>query len=138
MEENRQKWQFCSIQGFFTELAQLNAQFIIGFMARENKHFFCFWCCSSLFYYYCLVYPYLQYCIIVWGSTYKTNLRCLVSLQKRVIRIISKSTFDSNSDPIFKELELLKLNNVRQLELGKLMFFSTVLFCLQSSTIIFL
>ena len=72
--------------------------------------------------YYCLVYPYLHYCIIVWGSTYKTNLRRLVSLQKRVIRIISKSTFDSNSDPIFKELELLKLNDVRQLELGKLMF----------------
>ena len=48
--------------------------------------------------YYCLVYPYLHYCIIVWGSTYKTNLRRLVSLQKRVIRIISKSTFDSHSD----------------------------------------
>ena len=70
----------------------------------------------------CLVYPYLHYCIIVWGSTYKTNLRRLVSLQKRVIRIISKSTFDSHSDPIFKELELLKLSDIRQLELGKLMF----------------
>ena len=43
-------------------------------------------------------------------------------LQKRVIRIISKSTFDSHSDPIFKELELLKLSDIRQLELGKLMF----------------
>ena len=32
------------------------------------------------------------------------------------------AAFDSNSDPIFKELELLKLNDVRQLELGKLMF----------------
>ena len=40
--------------------------------------------------YYCLVYPYLHYRIIFWGSTYKTNLRRgLVSLQKRVIRIIS-------------------------------------------------
>ena len=72
--------------------------------------------------YYCLVYPYLHYCIIVWGSAYKTNLRRLVSLQKRVIRTISKSTFDSHSDPIFKELELLKLSDIRQLELGKLMF----------------
>ena len=72
--------------------------------------------------YYCLVYPYLHYCIVVWGSTYKTNLRRLVSLQKRVIRIISKSTFDSHSDPIFKELELLKLSDIRQLELGKFMF----------------
>ena len=71
--------------------------------------------------YYCLVYPYLHYCIIVWGSTYKTNLCRLVSLQNRVIRIISKSTFDSHSDPIFKELELLKLFDIRHLELGKLM-----------------
>ena len=53
--------------------------------------------------YICLVYPSLHYCIIVWGSTYKTNLRRLLSLQKRVIRIISKiATFDSHSDPIFK------------------------------------
>ena len=36
----------------------------------------------------------------------------LYKLSKRVIRIISKSTFDSHSDPIFKELEkiLLKLS----------------------------
>jgi len=58
--------------------------------------------------YYCSVYPYLHYCIIVCGSTYKTNLRRLVSLQKQGIIIISKSSFDSRSDPFFKELELLK------------------------------
>ena len=46
----------------------------------------------------------------------------VVSLQKRVIRIISKSTFDSHPGPIFKELKLLKLFDIRQLELGKLMF----------------
>ena len=71
--------------------------------------------------YYCLVYPYLHCCIIVWGSIYKTNLRRLVSSQKRVIRI-SKSTFDSHSDPIFRGLS----NTVNHF------------FCLQSSTIIFL
>ena len=61
-------------------------------------------------------------CIRDRGSTYKTNLCRLVSLQKRVIRIISTSPFDSHSDPIFKELELPKLSDIRQLELGKLMF----------------
>ena len=40
--------------------------------------------------YYALVYPYHQYCITVWGSTYLTNLNSLVMLQKRVIRIIAK------------------------------------------------
>jgi hypothetical protein len=33
--------------------------------------------------YFALVYPYLQYCITVWGSTYSTNLNRNVVLQKR-------------------------------------------------------
>ena len=73
--------------------------------------------------YYCLVYPYLHYCIIVWGSIRTKPIFAVLSLcKKQVMRIISKLTFDSHSDPIFKELELLKLCDIRQLELGKLMF----------------
>ena len=44
---------------------------------------------------------------IVWTYTYKTNLRHLVTLQKRVVIIISKSAFDAHTDPIFKEFGLL-------------------------------
>ena len=65
---------------------------------------------------------YLYYYNIVWGSTYKTNLRRLVILQKRVVRIISKSTFDAPSDPIFKELHILKFDNIHSLELGKFIY----------------
>ena len=36
--------------------------------------------------------------------------------------LVLKPTFDSHSDPIFKELKLLKLSDIRQLELGKRMF----------------
>ena len=57
----------------------------------------------------------------LFSSAFKT-ISAVVSLQKRAIRIISKSTFDSHSDPMFKELELLKLFDIRQLELGKLVF----------------
>ena len=59
---------------------------------------------------------------MVWGSKYKTILRRLASLQKRVIRSTSKSTFDSHSDPVVKDLELLKLSDIKQLKLGKFMF----------------
>jgi hypothetical protein len=31
--------------------------------------------------YFSLVYPYLQYCVIVWGSTYLANLDCVVKLK---------------------------------------------------------
>ena len=54
--------------------------------------------------YYALVYPYLQYCVTVWGSTYSSNLNRLVLLQKRVIRIIDKQDFGVHTSPIFKEL----------------------------------
>ena len=63
--------------------------------------------------YYCLVYPYLHCCIIVWGSIYKTNLRRLVSLQKRVIRI-PKSTFDSHSVPKIEGCPILSTRFYRK------------------------
>ena len=60
---------------------------------------------SSLFkLYYSLVYPYLHYCLIVWGSTYATNLKRIILLQKRIIRIINKETFNAHTDPLFAEV----------------------------------
>ena len=46
--------------------------------------------------YYSLAYPYFQYCIIVWGSTYPTNLNRLILLQKRIVRIVNKKPFDAH------------------------------------------
>ena len=69
-----------------------------------------------------MIYPYLYYCNIVWGSTYKTNLHRLVILQTRVVRIISKSNFDAPSDPIFKEFHILKFDDIHFVELGKFMY----------------
>ena len=52
--------------------------------------------------YYSLVYSYLHYCSSVWGSTYQANLKRLITLQKKVIRIISRSSFDAHTNPIFE------------------------------------
>ena len=40
--------------------------------------------------YYSLVYPYLQYCVTVWGSMFPANLiyERIILLQKRVVRCI--------------------------------------------------
>ena len=40
--------------------------------------------------YYSLVYPYVYYCACVWGLTYHSNLKRLVTLQKRAVRTISR------------------------------------------------
>ena len=55
---------------------------------------------------------YFYYCNIVWASTYKTNLRRLVILQKLIIRIIDKSHFNAHTGPISKELSKLKFNDI--------------------------
>ena len=39
--------------------------------------------------YYTFVYPYLNYCIHVWGKAYDTHLRHLIVLQIKIIRIIN-------------------------------------------------
>ena len=72
--------------------------------------------------YYALVYPYLQYCVTVWSSTYPTNLNHLVILQKRVIRIIDKQDFRVHTSPIFKELKILKLEDIYLFNLGKFIY----------------
>ena len=72
--------------------------------------------------YYSLIYPYFYCCNIVWASTYKTNLRCLVILQKHIIRIINKSHFNAHTDPIFKDLGILKFNDIHLLQPSQFMY----------------
>ena len=42
--------------------------------------------------YFALVYPYLQYCVMIWGSTYSSNHNRIVLLQKRGVRIVDQSS----------------------------------------------
>ena len=62
--------------------------------------------------YYSLVYPYLIYCVSVWRSTYQSNLSRVFILQKKIIRIISKVSFDSHTDVLFKEHGILKFFDI--------------------------
>ena len=91
----------------------------VGIIYRAS---FCLFKSSLRTLYYSLVYPYLQYCITVWGSTYPSNLHRLVLLQKRIIRIISKVAYDAHTDPIFKELRCLKFDDIHLFQLGMFMF----------------
>jgi len=72
--------------------------------------------------YYSLVYPYLYYGNIVWGSTYETNLRRINVLQKRIIRIITKSDFRAHTAPLFQNYNLLNLKNIHLFQIGQFMF----------------
>ena len=43
--------------------------------------------------YYSLIYPFLIYGLVVWGSTYPTNINPLLILQKLALRIMTFSKF---------------------------------------------
>ena len=79
----------------------------VGVMYKAS---FCLCKRSLITLYYFLLYPYLQYCVSVWGSTYPSNLNRIFMLQKRAVRIIAKESFDAHTDPIFKNLKILKFN----------------------------
>ena len=51
--------------------------------------------------YHSMIFPYLQYCITTWGSCSHSNLTPLVSLQKRIIRVISGADYRAHSKPLF-------------------------------------
>ena len=65
-----------------------------------------------------LVLPHLHYCVVIWG---KQNDKIL-KLQKRAVRIISIAKPFSHSDPLFKKLRILKINDIYELNLLKLYF----------------
>ena len=49
-----------------------------------------------------LIKPYFTYCITIWGNTYAKYLNKLHLVQKRVIRIITRSEFCAHTAPLFK------------------------------------
>ena len=69
-----------------------------------------------------MILPYLNYCNLVWGSTYKTNLQRIIILQKPVIRMVNKSYYNAHTEPIFKKLNLLKFPDIHLTHLGQFMF----------------
>ena len=62
--------------------------------------------------YYSIVFPFLIYGVLIWGNTYKSNIYPLVILQKKAIRIITFSHFQSHTSPLFKKFNLLKLPDI--------------------------
>ena len=68
------------------------------------------------------IYPYIVYCIEVWGSTCKKNLLSLSKLQKCAIRLITSSPRKTESAPLFESLKILSVFQVYLLKLSIFMF----------------
>jgi len=59
-----------------------------------------------------LVLPHLSYAIICWGNSTGKEIKRLHILQKRAIRTISRSKYNSHTSKLFKQMNLLKLDDI--------------------------
>ncbi|ESN90682.1 hypothetical protein HELRODRAFT_166387 [Helobdella robusta] len=61
-------------------------------------------------FYYTFIYPYLTYCITLWGNSPKSHLNNLILSQKRSIRLIFNLKPDSHTKPFFLAKKILPVN----------------------------
>ena len=60
--------------------------------------------------YYNLIFPYLSYAIIAWGSTYKSNIKILQTKPNHIARVIFFSTlYGENTESALSLLNLLDI-----------------------------
>ena len=66
-----------------------------------------------------VILPHLYYGILLWGHG---NTDRIIKLQKKVVRIISGSACNAHSEPLFKILRLLKLQDIHALQQHKFIY----------------
>ena len=87
--------------------------------------------------YMALIYPHINYCNIIWGSANNSTLEPLILLQKKAVRLVSKSSYLAHTAPLFRDLYFLKVQQVfkfncltfmyKCLKLGKYPYFKNKL-----------
>lgn len=75
-------------------------------------------CKLLLLVYNCLILPYFTYCNLIWSNACATRMEKLLVLQKKIIRMISKAEYLAHTDPIFKQLSLLKIADIGQQQIS--------------------
>ena len=59
-----------------------------------------------------IIFPYLNYCVEVWGNTYETNLYPLFIKQKEAIHIACHAKYLDHSSRLFHKLRLLRAPDI--------------------------
>ena len=72
--------------------------------------------------YYSLIYPYLSYCVEVWGGASNKLISTLFKLQKKAVRIIVSAPYKAHTRPIFDKLKILNIYNIYLYSVAMFMF----------------
>ena len=90
----------------------------IGILLKARK---CFNNETLLSLYHTFVYPYLSYCIHVWGRAYDTHLNDLIVLQNKIIRIINGVPPRTNVERLYVTMGILSLKRIYNYAIGLFM-----------------
>ena len=69
-----------------------------------------------------LILPYLQYCAIIWASTYTSHLQPLFRLQKKALRIITHSPPRAHTYSLFNKFKILNIFNIYKYQVSCFVF----------------
>lgn len=59
-----------------------------------------------------LIAPHLNHAITCWGDSPQSTVKRLMILQKKALRIVANSRYNSHCDPLFKKFRILKLGDL--------------------------
>ena len=76
---------------------------------------------TLLMLHYALVHLHLTYGILIWGSIYKSYLNALQLSQNKATRVIIKQRSPDTITPVYRRLQVLKINDLYKLETAKFM-----------------
>ena len=72
--------------------------------------------------YYAHIYSLLTYCNPIWSTTFPTYLTPLNLQLKKVVRILTNSSYLEHTSPLFKQTQLLKLADITKLSIATYMY----------------
>ena len=76
---------------------------------------------ASRIIYYCFIYSHFQYCMVSYGTACNSVLHCLSTIHNNVLQAIKSRNFKCHITLFYKQLGFLKMKDIYQLELSKLM-----------------
>jgi len=71
--------------------------------------------------YFSFVHYHLRYCVISWGTANNSVLQPLPVLQNNILLMMTFTKYRCHIFPLYKNLKILKLNDIHQFEFSKFM-----------------
>ena len=65
-----------------------------------------------------LVYPYINYCAIIWADNNNSHRDSILPLQKRIVRTCTISMWLEHTNPLFQSLNTLRIQDLHSLQVG--------------------